>query len=347
MARQPSTRLSVRGCQLWCVGAGLAGLLLIASAFNTPAQAQVARAQDNARISASFDALLRVWMTEHQVPAASLAATKDGQLITTLGYGGMDANRPERIASLSKAITGVCIARLVDEGRLSFTTRLGMVLANAFRRFGQAVDPRFNNISIEQLLMHRAGLAREAAGPRAQHMAGHFMSALATPLADAPGGTMSYSNIGYLTLGEVVEALTCDYEKYCNKVALAPMRASGSIDAALRARAPNGGWRVSAVDYARFLQVFDPGPAGLGSAARSWLESRNEDPLYGLGVQMRRTAHGLVLSHSGRVAARERGGAYFIKFDSGWTVVVAFAGDPGRDSTRNLRQRLEAAVPSL
>ena len=62
---------------------------------------------------------------------------------------------------------------------------------------------------------------------------------------------------------------------------------------------------------------------------------------------MRRTAHGLVLSHSGRVAARERGGAYFIKFDSGWTVVVTFAGDPGQDGTRNLRQRLEAAVPSL
>jgi hypothetical protein len=188
------------------------------------------------------------------------------------------------------------------------------VLANAFRRFGQPIDPRFNTITVEQLLMHRAGLAREAApGPPAQDMAGTFVKTLATPLEGAPGGTMSYSNIGYLTLGMIAETVAgIGYEKYCHDASLAPMKASGSIDPMLRARAPNGGWRVSAVDYAKFLQVFDPATAGLGPISRTWLESRNERPAYGLGVQMRRTARGFILSHSGRVALRERGGAYSI-----------------------------------
>src|SRR4029079_19118351 len=135
--------------------------------------------------------------------------------------------------------------RLVDQGRLSFTTPLGGVLANTFRRFGQPVDPRFSAITIEQLLMHRDGLARgPAAGPPSQDMLGTFLKTLATPLAGAPGDTMSYSNIGYLTLGVVVESVTgVEYERFCYDASLAPMKASGSIDPMLRARAPNGGWR--------------------------------------------------------------------------------------------------------
>jgi CubicO group peptidase (beta-lactamase class C family) len=336
------------------VGACLAGLLLFAGALGSPARAQgvsqAVRAQDHpAHLNAGLDSLLRNWMTEHQIAAASLAAMKDKRIITTLGYGGLNAATPARIASLSKAITAVCIARLVDQGRLSFNTPLSAVLANAFRRFGQPVDPRFNTITIEQLLMHRAGLAREAvAGPPSHDMPGTFMKTIATPLVSAPGGAMSYSNIGYLTLGMVVEAVAgVDYEKYCHDASLAPMKASGSIDPMLRGRAPNGGWRVSAMDYARFLQVFDPGPAGLGPISRKWFESRNESPAYGLGVQMRRTAQGLILSHSGRVALSDRGGAYAIKFDNDWTVVVTFAGDAGPGGTPDLRRRLEAAVPML
>jgi CubicO group peptidase (beta-lactamase class C family) len=336
----------------------LAGLLLVLcpllGAIGTTAHAQgvpqAMRVQEQpAQLNAGFDTALRGWMGEHQIPAASLAAMKDRRIVTTLGYGGMNAAAPARIASLSKAITAVCIARLVDQGRLSFTAPLGVVLANLFRRFGQPADPRFSTITIEQLLMHRAGLAREAApGPPSQDMIGTFMKTLATPLAGAPGETMSYSNIGYLTLGVVAEAVTgVEYERFCHDASLAPMKASGSIDPMLRARAPNGGWRVSAVDYARFLQVFDPGSAGLGPVSRKWLDARNETPAYGLGVQMRRTAQGLILSHSGRVALSERGGAYAIKFDNDLTVVVTFAGDAGEGGTSDLRRRLQAAMPML
>src|SRR5262245_53066622 len=103
-----------------CAGAWLAGLLLVLgpAALGTPARAQDVQ-ERSAQTNAGFDSALKSWMTEHQIPAASLAVMKDKRIVTTLGYGGMNAAAPARIASLSKAITAVCIARLVDQGRLS------------------------------------------------------------------------------------------------------------------------------------------------------------------------------------------------------------------------------------
>jgi CubicO group peptidase (beta-lactamase class C family) len=301
----------------------------------------VARAQDSA-VTTALDATVRDWMRKYQVPAAAVAAMKNGQLVKSFGYGGMDPVKPAHIASLSKAITAVCVARLIDQGLLSFNAPLGSAIPDAFRRYGEPADPRFKTITIEQLLMHRAGLAREARGSRNNDLAGAFRAVLAAPLERDPGGPMSYSNIGYLTLGIVAETFTGqDYERTCSGAALAPMAAAGSIDPALRHRAPNGGWRVSAIDYAKFIQVFDANVHALGPISQKWQDTLSGNPAYGLGTFIRRTARGRMFWHSGRVALRERGGAYTIKFDNGWTTVITFDGDPrGSD----LRRRLEAAV---
>jgi len=327
-----------------CLTALLAAFALGASGLNAPARAQAG----TGKVAQALDATFREWMRQHDVDTGSLAAMKDGVIVKSFGYGGLRPGQPARVASLSKAITAVCIARLVDDGRLSFTTPLATVLANTFRRFGNPVDPRFKTVTIEQLLMHRAGFAREPRpGPRAHDIAGMYYKALATPLASDPGREMSYSNIGYLTLGVVVEAVTgSDYERYCRGAALAPMKAAASIDPQLRDRAPNGGWRVSAADYAKFLQVFEPDAGVLGPVSRKWLESRNERPAYGLGIYLRRTANGFVFSHAGKSNADEGSGSYALKFDNGWTAVVTFEGDVRR-AGGDLHRRLEAAVSRI
>jgi CubicO group peptidase (beta-lactamase class C family) len=331
----------MKGCKMTRFAA-FAGLLLAALPLGTPAGAQ------GSGIS-NFSMSLREWMSDHHVPAASVAIMKGDRLVSASGLGGMQASTPARVASLSKAITGVCVAQLVDAGRLSFTTTLGNALGQTFARLGQPVDTRFKSITIEQLLMHRAGLAREPLqGPPARDMSGRFIHALATPLSDNPGAAMVYSNIGYLALGMVVQAVTGrDYERYCREVALTPMKAAGAIDPELRHRASSGGWRVSAIDYARFVQVFEPGSAGLGPAARNWQDSRVGPRAYGLGIAIRRTEQGALLTHTGRVALRERGGAYVVKFPIGWTAVVTFAGDVRAPGTADLRRRLESAISSL
>lgn len=331
----------------------LAGFLLAASSlgafpgssFGAPAPARVTGNELTPALNASF----REWMSVYQVPAAGVAIMRDGHLVSTFGFGGMNAATPARIASLSKAITAVCIAQLVDAGRLSFTAPLGTVLTRTFARLGQPIDPRLRSITIEQFLMHRSGLPREALhGARARDLAGSFINILATPLADDPGGAMVYSNIGYLTLGMVVEAVTgSDYERYCRNAALAPMQASGTIDPRLRQRASSGGWRISAIDYARFIQVFEPGSAGLGPLARAWQDARSGKGAYGLGIGIRRTGQGLILTHTGRVALRERGGSFVIKFPNGVTVVTIFSGAPLSGAIADLRRRLETAIANL
>jgi CubicO group peptidase (beta-lactamase class C family) len=323
-----------------------ANLLLAITSLAIASLAAPTKAPGLERQASDISASLRQWMKSHQVPSASVAIMQGDRLVSAAGFGGMAPTAPTRIASLSKAITAVCVAQLVDAGRLSFTTPLGTALARTFARLGQPIDPRFKTITIEQLLAHRGGLAREpVTGPRDRTLADRFIKALATPLIDEPGASRTYSNVGYLVLGMVVEAVTgTDYENYCRLASLTPMKVSGTIDPQLRARAPSGGWRVSAVNYARFIQVFEPSSAALGPLARAWQETQRG---YGLGIGIARTAHGTILTHTGRVALRERGGGYIVKYPDGWTAVVTFAGDVRRPGISDLRQLLRRAIADL
>jgi CubicO group peptidase (beta-lactamase class C family) len=322
--------------------AALCGTLaLIAGLFGAPAHGQTPP------IATALDAAIREWMGQFDLAAASFAAMQDGVLVKSAGYGGMEAGKPGRLASLSKAITGVCVARLIDEGKLAFGASLGTVLAPAFKVFAEPADTRLKAITVEQLLTHRSGLPREAKvlGPPARNLAATFTKILATPLASDPGSAKVYSNIGYLTLGIVVETVTGQpYDEFCRAAALTPMQAAGAIDPALAARASSGGWTVSAIDYAKFIQVFDPMSALLGKTSRDWLDGRRGRPAYGLGISMLRTPRGIIYQHTGKVASRERSGSYVIKFDNGWTTVVLFEGNLGGPGYRDLQQRLTKAV---
>ena len=101
---------------------------------------------------------------------------------------------------------------------------------------------------------------------------------------------------------------------------------------------------VSAIDYAKFIQVFDAKTPLLGKATRQWLGARHEVPTYAMGSFMRHTAHGTIYWHDGRVALRERGGGYSLKYDNGWTAVVLFDGDLHPDGYSDLLKHLTAAL---
>jgi CubicO group peptidase (beta-lactamase class C family) len=220
---------------------------------------------------------------------------QDGNLVGSFGFGGWQPGQPQRIASLSKAITGVCVARLAQEGRLAFRDTLGAVLAKTFQRLGEPADPRFKTVTIAQLLQHRGGLARDVPPSTvdpSETLEARFRNVMAASLAYNPGSSQLYSNIGYLTLGIVVETVTGqDYETACRREALDPMRVTGVIDPMLRQRAPNGGWLISAIDYARFVQLFDHNNPVLSPTMHAWLEAQSG--WYGMGTFVRRTPDGL------------------------------------------------------
>ena len=303
----------------------------------------LAAGRATAAVPDAVDATFREWMALNHIAKSGVAVMKGRELARSFDHGGWTAADPGVIASLSKAVTAVCIARLIDQGRLSFTTTLGEVLTRQFATLGEPVDPRFKTITIEQLLMHRSGMVRDSGAlDTATGMTDLFASVLRLRLAAAPGGAMSYSNIGYLTLGIVIEAVTgTDYETHCRRTVLEPLGISGRIADDERPGAPVGGWLISAIDYARFVQIFAPDATFLGSVSKAWLASRTGG--YGLGVFLRRGAKGVIVFHEGKMGTPPVG-SYFIRFDNGWTVMLIYEGIVGTDASQDLARRIAAAA---
>ena len=224
---------------------------------------------------------------------------------------GMAADAPVPYASLSKAITGVCIANLIERGRLSFDTPLSQALARTLARVGAPADPRLLGVTISQLLVHRAGFGKGdvADAPLAGYLRNNtarrtaFDTQLkwvfAKPLTFAPGTRYAYSNAAYLVLGAVVEeASGQDYESYCRQAVLLPLGARGAeLDPAWRILSSYGGWRMPLADYGRFYQAFALGNPAIGPAERAWMMSPEGKQTggnvhYGLGTFVQPTPVG-------------------------------------------------------
>lgn len=114
-----------------------------------------------------------------------------------------------RYASVTKLWTSDAILELIKQGRLSFDTKLASVLPE----INQPLDSRINDITIGHLLLHRGGFDRYQAF-------GQDMFGIGEPICPyqldklnkirlwfTPNEKMSYSNLGYCLLGEVISSL--------------------------------------------------------------------------------------------------------------------------------------------
>src|SRR5262245_24202988 len=84
---------------------------------------------------AEFDAAMKAYRTQHDVPGGVLAVEKDGRLVLARGYTWAEADYPVtqptslfRIASCSKPITNVAIYQLVERGALALTDNVQAIL---------------------------------------------------------------------------------------------------------------------------------------------------------------------------------------------------------------------------
>ncbi len=110
-------------------------------------------------LNAYFQRSLEMW----QVPGMAIAIVKDDSLIFAKGYGVknikdnddvVDANTLFPIASNTKAFTAAAIARLVDDGKLKWETKVVDILPY-FTLYDPYVTAHF---TILDLLSHRSGL---------------------------------------------------------------------------------------------------------------------------------------------------------------------------------------------
>nr|WP_055508780.1 serine hydrolase domain-containing protein [Nonomuraea pusilla] len=308
----------------------LSGVVALALWAPPPAAAGAADVQDR------VNAALRKWMTANGVTSAGLAVMRDNELAGSYGYNQISAETPRNVASLSKAITAVCVMSLIDEGRLRFDTPLRSLPRSFQYAVGRWRTRIIGGITIEQLLRHTSritydptqdglkGVPNAASSDRTL-----VRTALSKPLG--PSGE-HYNNINYAMLGLAIQSITGEpYETYCGRKALAPRGAAGArIGPGTRAMGAFGGWEISAVEYATFARAFDPRARLLSPAAHAFIRAKasTQRATPALGVYVVRTNGGYNLFHHGdwrsSYTSPKEFSAFFAMWDNGISVVVTY-----------------------
>jgi CubicO group peptidase (beta-lactamase class C family) len=141
----------------------------------------------------------------HCVPAAQLAIHVDGQtVVVTAGEVTADAKFP--VGSITKAFTASVAMLLVADDDLDVDDRIGSYLAE----FGTEVDSLGGTLTVRQMLSHTSGLPSSfgelldgAVSPRR-----YLLDSRELTLVQPPGFGFSYSNVGYVLVGRIIEEIT-------------------------------------------------------------------------------------------------------------------------------------------
>ena len=145
---------------------------------------------------------------------------RDGQVLHRKGYGTKDGARitpdtPMGLASVSKHFTAMCVAFLIEEGRLKLTDKVSDHLPEV----KLAVNGR--ELLVKDLVWHTSGLpnfmdvaekASIAAYKKANDIAlwsnqAHAEWIATLPLKRAPGTKFEYTNGGYALMARLVEVI--------------------------------------------------------------------------------------------------------------------------------------------
>ncbi len=160
-----------------------------------------------------FQSILDRLRAAQEVPGVSAVVSQGERTLYAGGSGLADIETarlmsPETVlyaGSLSKVFTAVLTLRLVEENKLRLT--------DAVEGIGGAQSGDLRQVTLAHLLTHASGLEREgnfgywftADFPDATALAAYLTSA---ELRAPPGTELHYSNVGYASLGLVIEQTT-------------------------------------------------------------------------------------------------------------------------------------------
>ncbi|MFZ5941882.1 MAG: serine hydrolase domain-containing protein [Bacteroidota bacterium] len=175
-----------------------------------------------------IDEAVSAFLEKYKIKGASVAVTRDEKLVYAKGFGFANVEKQEqvkpghlfRLASVSKLITAVAVMKLKEEGLLSLDEKVfgpgGILNDSCFLNYR---DPRYEDIEVKHLLNHTAGwsrrngdpvfnslyIARKLKVPPPASFDQVLAYALSAKLSSDPGKKYSYSNLGYVILGKIIE----------------------------------------------------------------------------------------------------------------------------------------------
>jgi CubicO group peptidase (beta-lactamase class C family) len=184
--------------------------LFLLSVLATGAQAQ--GAVDLGSLDAYFAEVREDW----QVPGFAVAIVKDDQVVFAKGYGVRELGKNEpvdehtlfAIASNSKAFTSAALAKLVDEGKITWTDRVIDHLPY-FKLYSPYVT---REMRIRDLLSHRSGLGTYS-GDIVWYGTSYSREEVLRRISNLePAGEFradyGYSNVMFLAAGQIIPAVT-------------------------------------------------------------------------------------------------------------------------------------------
>ncbi len=203
-----------------------------------------ASAQEGAARGELGDAVLerlRPLREAHGLPALAGLVIRAGRVEGIAAVGSRRAGSPEAVTvddpwhlgSCTKAMTATLIGRLVEGGSVRWDSTLGEL----FPELARAMVAPWPEVTLEQLLMHRAGapaglqrdglwsrLFRDELTPVVELRREIVASVTRYPPEHAPGTRFLYSNAGYAMAGAVAErVLGRSYEVLLRELLLAPL----------------------------------------------------------------------------------------------------------------------------
>ena len=272
--------------------------------------------------------LWKAWVKEHGIDHAAIAVSYKGTLIAKKGFDRLPTERVP-IASVSKAVTGMCIAKLVAQGQLSFSDSIQDKVS------GFPAD-----MKIADLLTHTSGFREDITQRNPitfpstrQELLDWVAKTEVAAVSRAPEkflpGEYFYNNANYAMLGLVITSITGkSYEQSCGELVLEPAGIlSYDLNPPWRIMSSWGGWRLSAVDVLQFYDHYFSNNRVMGKTPTAYPYHDIGNGLkYGMGYLFRTGRNGgYNFFHDGRWHVdfenrKHRFGAFAVKWDNGWAV---------------------------
>ena len=186
--------------------------IILALFFITGVQAQSEPKVDLDELDKYYAKMVKDW----DLPSASIGIVKNGKLIFTGNYGVLEEGKKEKpneqslyaIASNSKAFTSAIIGMLVQEEKLNWNDKVKKHLP-----YFAMYDPWVSeHITIRDLLCHRSGLGTFS-GDNIWYKSNATSKEIIENIKDVPQAFefragFGYSNLMYITAGEIIKTVT-------------------------------------------------------------------------------------------------------------------------------------------
>ncbi len=191
------------------LSASLLCITVVAIAQKKAATTTLNTTQAAAAFNDYIQSALETWKT----PGLSVAVVKDGKVVFKKGYGVRELGKSDpyttatlsTCASTTKAMTAVCMAMLVDEGKVKWTD----IVTDILPEFKLSDPYVTSQVTVKDLFTHNTGLGNADQLWVLNYGRSEILQRMhSLPLAYSLRASFIYQNLMYLVAGEVIKKVS-------------------------------------------------------------------------------------------------------------------------------------------